>query len=129
FSADAVQRLVRSAGVHQELSSLRDAERLDYRRIAAVKLPVLSAMADVAFADAGRRAQVEAFLAGRPHVRDYARFRAATEHFGSGWPVWPEAARAGTLRDDDVDPAAFRHHAYGQFVAHGQLAALARRLS
>ena len=120
--ARAARELVGSAPWIAERDALRGAELLDYERLSALKRPVLSAMAESLERRKGPRADVlAAFLAERPHLLDYARFRAATEARGEAWGRWPQQMRKGRLRDAELDPVAVRYHAYAQFLAHGQL--------
>jgi 4-alpha-glucanotransferase len=102
-----------------------DGELLDYAALFERRRPVLQAMADAAFTG-DRREEIERFLGEHPHARDYARFRAACTRFDAPWCHWPEAARTGTLADDDLDPASWRYHAYAQFITEGQLTDVAR---
>ncbi|HEX7096725.1 MAG TPA: 4-alpha-glucanotransferase [Acidimicrobiales bacterium] len=67
------------------------------------------------------------FLAARPDVVDYARFRAAQQRFGRDWRRWPERLRDGTIDAPDVDPREVRYHCVAQWLVDRQLAALATR--
>jgi 4-alpha-glucanotransferase len=126
FAACAAAREHVAAPAFQaEQARLRALPEVDYRAVAALKRPVLAALADALHATGGpRRAAFEAYLAAHPEVADYARFRAATEQRRAPWPQWPEPQREGRLDAADYDPAAWRYHAYAQWVAHEQLAAL-----
>jgi 4-alpha-glucanotransferase len=82
-------------------------------------------------------AEVRAALAGHPvpHSSEldeelirYARFRGAQARLGRNWRDWPEAARAGTLTPDQVDPGEERFHLVAQTLARRQLGDLRQRL-
>ena len=106
----------------------RDAEPLvDYRAQMAQVRPVLEAAARVAWAGDSARAELGEALRERPRLDDYARFRAAGEHFGAPWSMWPEGPRSGSIGDGDFDPEAYRYHAYCQLVLARQLAAFKGR--
>ena len=51
----------------------------------------------------------------------YARFRGAQRRLGRDWRAWPEPARRGELRDEQVDPATERFHLAAQLAVRGQL--------
>jgi 4-alpha-glucanotransferase len=104
-------------------SALLGAEPLvDYRRAAALKRRLLERLSQAAWADEAARAQLEAFLAARPRVDDYARFRATTEAMGRAWGDWPEAQRDGAIGDGDFDEQSRRYHVFAQWLLHEQLA-------
>lgn len=95
----------------------------DYAAAEARLRPRLQAAADAFFENDPDDAEFQAFLAANPDARDYARFRAACDRFGSGFGAWPEPARSGTLGPDDGDEADVRRHLFGAFLADRQLAA------
>jgi 4-alpha-glucanotransferase len=112
----------RSAG-----RALAEAPYADYKATHELRRPVLEALAYTLFSEpSSRRDALQAELRARPELADYARFRANGEARGTGWQVWPDAERAGTLTIADDDPA-FRYHAYSQWLVDQQLAALAQR--
>lgn len=109
-----------------ERDELRDADLLDYKRLWALKRPVLRAMSDSLHHQQGPRAAVlAAFLEERPHVLRYARFRAAVEARGTAWQEWPTSMRDGRLRDAELDPGVVRFWCYAQWIAHLQMGRVA----
>jgi 4-alpha-glucanotransferase len=113
----------------REIAELRGLEHFDYRRQARLTSTVLGELASTFFADPGaERTSYEQFLADRPEVVDYARFRGAVAHYGTGWHSWPAPARAGELSGDDLERDAVEAHLYAQFAMHRQMSELARRL-
>jgi 4-alpha-glucanotransferase len=109
-------------------AELRDTPLVDYQAVAALRRPVLDALARRFFADGGAAGpEYRAYLAREPQVEDYARFRAATERLGAPWPGWPQRQRDGALADNDYDPAVVHSYLYGQWLAEQQLAGLAER--
>lgn len=122
----AAQRLLASDALRAERAALRAAPLVDYAAVAALKRRVMQPLADAFFAEGeALPAACRRFVAERPEVEDYAAFRAACEHYGAGWPRWPEPARDGRLTPADCSPAARRYHLYAQWLAHRQLEALA----
>jgi 4-alpha-glucanotransferase len=95
---------------------------VDYRRVGALKRAALDRVAAEVWADPAARARVEDWVAERPGVEDYARFRALTETLARPWQLWPEAARDGRIAEGDYAEEARRAHALGQFVMNAQLA-------
>ena len=105
----------------------------------ALKRRILEALAAALVAQdprrSTRRAAFDAFVASRPEVLAYARFRAARERLGGSWRAWPgdeaEAVRAAATGEDVgrsrriADDPVVAYHLYAQWVADGQLAAVA----
>jgi 4-alpha-glucanotransferase len=108
----------------QQIERLRAARLVDYRAQIGLRRPLLQSLATCAFEGAESTA-VSSFLAGRPDVVDYARFRAVHERQQRPWQTWPEVMRARVLTDAAFDQEAFRYHAYCQYLAEHQLARLA----
>ncbi|HEU5055448.1 MAG TPA: 4-alpha-glucanotransferase [Kofleriaceae bacterium] len=95
---------------------------VDYRRVGALKRAALDRVAAEVWSDPAARARVEDWLAERPGVEDYARFRAMTETMARPWQLWPEAARDGKIAEGEYAEEARRAHGLGQFVMNAQLA-------
>lgn len=115
-----------SAGVRREIESLRAADRVDYRRLMALKRRVLEEMARHLFSSPSARLEaLRRFMTRNPNVGDYACFRAAGEKHRAVWERWPEGPRSGVLRPGDYDEEASRYHAYVQWLADEQVGALA----
>ena len=111
-----------------EREALCSAELLDYKRLWALKRPVLEAMSEQLHQRQGTRANsLCAFLKERPHVAQYARFRTATEIRGGVWQTWPERMRNGNLRETEIHPATVRFWEYAQWLAHLQLSQVAKQ--
>ncbi|MEP6661769.1 MAG: 1,4-alpha-glucan branching protein GlgB [Acidimicrobiales bacterium] len=68
------------------------------------------------------------WLNDRPHVVDYARFRAAGERNGVDWRSWPQSWTTN-IPDDAVDAAAVRWHEWSQWTMSLQLASLSRDIA
>ncbi|MGB9887007.1 MAG: 4-alpha-glucanotransferase [Moorellales bacterium] len=116
------QELVASEAFRRERAEIAASALVDYRRVMSLKRRVLEKLVRQAFAPgAGGLAELAAWMARHPRVRDYARFRAAVERQGRTWPSWPQRLREGTLVEGDFDPEAERYHLYGQWLAERQL--------
>ncbi|CEP66205.1 Glycoside hydrolase, superfamily [Moorella glycerini] len=121
-----VRDLLNSAAVQEEIASLRAVPLVDYRRGMALKRRLLALCARIFFTgNTGGRAEMEAWLAGNPAARDYARFRAAVEKQHATWTEWPSRMREGCLKEGDYDTEAMQYHLYVQWQAHRQVKALA----
>jgi 4-alpha-glucanotransferase len=126
----AAQARLESADFKAQVAALRAKPNADHVGAMAALRGVLELLAEAAFApDSPTRAGLEAALAARPQLADYARFRAVVEQVGRSWHSWPEALKAGTITDADYAPAAFRYHAYVQLRMAEQIEALAARAS
>jgi alpha-1,4-glucan:alpha-1,4-glucan 6-glycosyltransferase/4-alpha-glucanotransferase len=129
-TSPAAQAALASSEVQAEIERLRAMPLVDHRAEMALRRKLFAPLAEAMFERGGPRlAALEAFAASRPELVDYARFRAAQDKAGAPWDRWEPAAKAGVLRDADLDPGALRHHIYAQFCCHEQLTALATRAS
>lgn len=123
----AARALLSSAGFADRARALADLELVDYRAQMAHKRAVLEALSEGAWSDDALAAELASFVARKPRVEDYARFRATTESRGKVWSEWPETMRAGTLSAGDYDDRARRYHIYVQYAMDLQLARLGER--
>lgn len=103
--------------------ALRGATHVQHADAMALKRRALAPMAEACW-NGPRRSALEAFLAARPELEQYARFRGATTARGKSWHEWPEAMKNGVLPPGCYDPETYRYHAYVQWAAHNQLEAL-----
>ena len=111
-----------------ELGVAAQGDYVDYRAVAHLKRHVLEALADWFFQQQRQEGDAfRQFLELYPDAEAYARFRAAGERQGRGWPAWPARLRDGELQSHDFDEGAARFHLYAQFALHQQLDALALR--
>ena len=128
FDPDAAD-LLASPTFAAEYRALRVQPTVDYERSAALRRQVLEQLAaGIANGPPGRLAAFRDFLADRPEVTTYARFRATAERHGRQWRQWPVRMRDGIIGFTDVDPMADLYHRYVQWIAHEQLGDLAARL-
>ena len=125
--SSAARELLESSSYRATGRALATSELVDYRATHELRRPVLEALANTLFSEPSRRREAfDEYLKANPGLADYARFRATGEAEESGWPVWPQAARDGTLSVGADDPAV-RYHLYAQWLVDEQLLALARR--
>jgi 4-alpha-glucanotransferase len=125
--SEAARELLASSAFVDDGRALAARPFADYDAALALRRPVLEHLAAALYASqSSRRDAFDQHLRRTPELVDYARFRAAGERHGSGWPVWPEAERDGSLPVADDDPA-FRYHAYSQWLVDEQLRELAGR--
>jgi 4-alpha-glucanotransferase len=120
--------LLDSRSLLDEIAALRSEPLVDYRRTMAAKRRVLEALSRTFFADPGQRGEdFEAFERSGAPAQDYAAFRANGERRMEPWRAWPDAERAGTIRSDGGDEAAFRYHRYVQWLMAEQVEVVGRR--
>jgi 4-alpha-glucanotransferase len=122
-----------SAGAHAaldaalasgELAAFRSEPLVDYRGQAALRDGILAELAAAAFENPARRAELEAFASERPHLNEYATYRATLAKLG------PQAVRQrkpGSLGPDDFDERAQQQHVYAQWATDAQLTELAEQ--
>jgi len=124
ISAEA-RAVLASAGYREQVDQARRSARVDYPKVLDAVNAVLAPLARALFAGpSARRDDLEAFVAARPDVAAYARFRAACDSLGRPWSSWP-GARPGTVPPDAADPRLAEVYLYGQWAATQQLAAAA----
>ncbi|HSJ15007.1 MAG TPA: 4-alpha-glucanotransferase [Longimicrobiales bacterium] len=101
-------------------------ELVDYRAAGRRRRDRVQAAAAWFFraAEPAERAELEQFIAARPRLLDYARFRAACDRRGTGWHSWPSPMRAGHLVPGDFAPEDEDYYLYAQWQAERQLAAI-----
>jgi len=101
---------------------------VDGARSMAIKREVLGELL-AALHDAGspRLRELEAFIASRPAVTDYARFRAAGDRLGINWHAWPTRLRDGGVEASDVEAGVVERYCFSQWLADQQLTRVAAR--
>jgi len=117
------RRLVDSSGFRRQLSRLRAAPLADPPAALAAKREVLELLADAlaSSSSSSRRGALLDFLAERPEVEAYARFRAATETLDRPWTQW-RGVRPRQIPTGGHDERRVRYHRYAQWAAACQLA-------
>ncbi len=100
-----------SDGFRQDIAVLRSQALVDYPLLAGLKRSALRALSDSLSRDGDDK--LTRFLAERPLVAEYARFRARTERHGP-WPRWSSDS-------PDFEPGFAHYHEYAQWLADGQL--------
>jgi len=121
---EAARQLVAGPEFRAVLERLRGDSLVDYAAAYAVKRRVLGLLAADFFRRYPDHPDLASFRAERPEAEDYARFRAAVERFGTGWPAWPEPFRSGLVGPGEFDDAVWRYHIFVQWLADRQLAAV-----
>jgi len=104
LDAPHARALLVAADVQRELRALRAQPRVNHRRVAAIKMPVLFMLAQAFFHQKGgeRMRQYELFRTQYPELDEYAEFRARGDRLLAN------------------------QHRYAQFLCHEQLQALTR---
>jgi 4-alpha-glucanotransferase len=121
LALSALDAIGDDAGLGSEAALLAGDRLVDYRTAAALKRRLLERLSDAAWADSAARARLEGFVAERPRVDDYARFRATTEAMARPWGDWPVAQRDGAITDADYDERDRRYHVFAQWLLRHQL--------
>jgi 4-alpha-glucanotransferase len=102
FQASAeARRLAGSAEMNRKLAAFRASEFIDYHEQWAARRKVLEVMAREFFQQKGERfAAFRKYLAARPEVEEYARFRAACDQARSSWHTWDDSVHySGETKD------------------------------
>ncbi|MDA0206160.1 MAG: 4-alpha-glucanotransferase [Acidobacteria bacterium] len=113
-----------SARTSGELAAFRSEPLIDYHRQAAMRGGILNELAAAAFANPDRRAELEGFAFERPHLNEYATYRAALTKLGS---AAIRERTPGSLGLDDYDAGVRQQHVYAQWAADAQLTQLAEQ--
>ncbi len=123
------RELLGSAEFRHSAERLAASSHVDYASLMGHRRRILSRMAAHAWTTPALRRELDAFVAQRPELLDYARFRAATAAWDEGWQCWQEPARAGDLSAAELDELDIAYHVYAQWQFHEQMsttAAIAR---
>jgi (1->4)-alpha-D-glucan 1-alpha-D-glucosylmutase len=138
-ACEAARHRVASAEFSARLDTLRTAPLVDYVGVAAAKFEILELLyAHFRQSPGPRNAAFAAWRdAQGKELERLARYEALQGHFRSldanawGWPAWPEAYRdpesAAVRAFVAANPDAVAYHAWLQWLADGQLAAVAAR--
>jgi 4-alpha-glucanotransferase len=122
---EEARRLVESRDFRQELEALRREPLVDWARLAGLKRRVLEELAHGSAQHPAGREELQRFVEAKPHLEDYAAFRAVLERRGEPWQLWPERLREGNLAAADWDEDDRRYHLWAQWAADRQLRGLA----
>jgi alpha-1,4-glucan:alpha-1,4-glucan 6-glycosyltransferase/4-alpha-glucanotransferase len=124
-ACEPARKIAASEAFRAEVTRLKREDYVDYLAVQKLKKSVLEPMSQVFGKGMAKNAAFQDLLKRKPALAEYARFRAACDHFKESWWCWPEKARAGTLTAGDWRPEDEIYHLYVQFLAHQQLGALA----
>jgi len=121
--------LLGAAEFRHRAERLAAASHVDYASLMGHRRRILSRMAAHAWTAPALRRELDAFVATRPELLDYARFRAATASWDESWQCWDEQARSGDLSGAPLAELDVAYHVYAQWQFHEQMsrtAAVAR---
>jgi 4-alpha-glucanotransferase len=120
-----VQRSIEANEYCRRIANQRNLNLVDYREVMKLKRAALEGLAREFFTNRPPRfGEFQDYLNEHPETVQYARFRATCERQQATWPNWPARMAGTNLADFDYVPAAAHYHAYVQWIAHEQLAAL-----
>jgi alpha-1,4-glucan:alpha-1,4-glucan 6-glycosyltransferase/4-alpha-glucanotransferase len=109
-------------------AALRSHPLVDGAHSIAIKRDVLGELlASLHEGGSARLEELGAFIAERPAVVDYARFRAAGDRLGIDWHQWPRRLREGSIMTGDVEASVVEQYCFTQWLAHRQLTRVAAR--
>ncbi len=124
-SCPGAQDLLASASFQRDIEAMRAAPEVDYRRIMIRKRQILAELCQCLLATPSkRRDALFRFVKTNPVVKDYARFRAARERYGSSWQTWPQPLYNGVIKEGDYDESAKRYYLYTQWLIQEQMNSL-----
>jgi 4-alpha-glucanotransferase len=112
------------AATQEEARRLNAREPVPHKETMALKRRVLEKLTRLSLQGPAANEARRTFVAARPALQDYAAFRAALEHLGPSWRVWPEQQRRGNLSGFDYDPETADYFAFAQEQARRQIEAL-----
>ncbi|HZD06575.1 MAG TPA: 4-alpha-glucanotransferase, partial [Longimicrobiales bacterium] len=126
-AAPEARALLEDGEVREASRLLREADRVDYRRVMALKRRVLEALARAHQGGGphGLGTELTRWVADDPEALAYARFRAAVEATGRPWAEWEGRARAGDATALQPPDDGVRYHVYAQWAVERQLEELA----
>ena len=125
----AALALLESTAVQEIFAQSRSSPALTYRPLLDARRAVLRAMTeDFLSSESALRSEFERFVAERPLLREYARFRAAEETAGTPWTEWgADASLSGADPHPNGAPVAARYHEFAQWLMDRQLSSFRLR--
>lgn len=124
------RRLLESPELRDQIESLVATRQVEYERLATLKRRVLEDLASSFFHQhergSERFGELEAFIAAKPHLEEWAAFRAVGDRRGEPWQRWPERPREGRLAPADYDHDDYRYHLWVQWACDRQVRGMAR---
>lgn len=122
YSPDA-RKLFNSPEFQREAKSLRELDLVDYPKVMKLKRKILELLVldFLQTSNPVRKAALDAYIAKRPEILDFALFRANVEKYKSSWHTWPTELNAGALNDNDVDPLVRHYYILSQWWAEEQI--------
>ena len=122
YSPDA-RKLFNSPEFQREAKSLRELDLVDYPKVMKLKRKILELLVldFLQTSNPVRKAALDAYIAKRPEILDFALFRANIEKYKSSWHTWPTELNAGALNDNDVDPLVRHYYILSQWWAEEQI--------
>jgi len=127
---EGVSREKKSLTLLGNVARLRHNGQVDYRRQMALKRRILERAAGHFFNASRTRSfqAFERFVAARPRLQEYARFRAVSERKRTPWTAWPASLQKGLFRKNDFDTRVVQYHLYVQWVIDQQLKKLSHSM-
>ena len=126
------RNLLSSLEYQAEQSRLSAEPLVDYASQMELKRRILELLTNYFFRQpqtAMRRQVFDRYLAGRPDLEDYARFRAVSEDLKTPWPEWRQGLKQGQIRESECRLETRNYYLYTQFIAHEQMALAASTAS
>lgn len=122
YSPEA-RKLFQSPEFQSEAKSLREIDLVDYPKVMKLKRKILELLVIdfLKTSNPVRKATLDAYIAKRPEVLDFALFRANVEKFKASWHSWPIQLNAGALNENDIDPLVRYYHILSQWWAEEQI--------
>lgn len=121
------RKLAQSPAFQAAVAARQQEKIVDYKEVSRLKRSVVGELARCFFGRGGDQApEFREFLKLKPTVVDYARFRAVCDATNKPFSKWPERLEQGTLKAGDYAESEVQFYLYSQWVAHCQLAELAR---
>ncbi|MBI4404374.1 MAG: 4-alpha-glucanotransferase, partial [Deltaproteobacteria bacterium] len=121
--------LANSKALQSKVDNLRQNKKVDYAAIYQLKAQLFAALAKTFFSK-GRDKEdgFQKFLSSRPHLGQYAKFRAVYDHRQTPWPTWPKTLQNGDIQPEDYPLEREQVHLYVQWLATKQLAQAGKSL-
>lgn len=109
--------------ISAEFKVLNNTKEVEYKKIMALRRPLLKKLADKCFSNEARRQELQKYLLTHPLLEDYARFRTLNQQLEQPWWLWTQQQKESLSQSLSTN-SDYHYYLYTQWQTNLQLAQL-----